>query len=143
VATTTAAEMPAAPSSESASTSARVAAAAPATVLGERRIRRDGQGGSESKDGKKPARRGKNDPIRRGKRHTSRKAMIAVRYARNAAGKFAFDYTAFRTIWPVGHLTLLAHWVERRRSNCNCVTLIHSTRKCTQWLQLWLFVGVE
>jgi hypothetical protein len=36
--------------------------------------------------------------------------MIAVRYARNAAGKFAFDYTDFRTIWPVGHLTLLAHW---------------------------------
>jgi hypothetical protein len=55
--------------------------------LGERRIRRDGQGGSESKDGQKP--------IRRGKRRTSRKAMIAVRYARNAAGKFAFDCAAF------------------------------------------------
>jgi hypothetical protein len=134
VASATATEMSAAPSAEAASTSARVAAAAPATVLGERRIRRDGQGGSESKDGEKP--------MRRGKRHTGRKAMIAVRYARNAAGKFAFDYTAFRTIWPVGHLTLLAPWVERRRSNCNCVTLIHSTRKCTQWLQLWLFVGL-
>jgi hypothetical protein len=133
--------MSAAPSAEAASTSARVAAAAPATVLSERRIRRDGQGGSESKNGKKPARRGKNDPIRRGKRHTSRKAMIAVCYARNAAGKLAFDCITFRTIWPVGHLTLLAPWVERRRSTHHCVTLIHSTRKCTQWLQICLFVG--
>jgi hypothetical protein len=87
VATTTATEMSAAPAAEAASTSARVAAAAPATVLGERRIRRDGQGGNESKNGQKP--------IRRGKRHTSRKEMIAVCYARKAAGKFAFDFAAF------------------------------------------------
>jgi hypothetical protein len=84
VATTTATEMSAA---EAASTSARVAAAAPATVLGERRIRGDGQGGSESKDGEKS--------IRRGKRHTNRKTMIAIRYSRKATGKCSVDFAAF------------------------------------------------
>jgi hypothetical protein len=64
VATTTATEMSAAPSAEAASTSARVAAAAPATVLGERRRWRDGQGGSESKDGQKPVKRRRKDRVR-------------------------------------------------------------------------------
>src|SRR6202035_5702182 len=53
--------------------------------------------------------------------------MIAVR----DAGNCAVDFTDLQTTGPV-HLTLLAPWIERRRSNY--VTLIHLTHKCTQWL---------
>ena len=60
------------------------------------------------------------------------------------AGKLAFDCVVFCTAWPVSHLTLLAHWVERRRSNCYryCAILVDLTRRCTQWLQIWLFVAL-
>jgi len=60
------------------------------------------------------------------------------------AGKLAFDCVVFCTAWPVSHLTLLAHWVERRRSNCYCycAILVDLTRRCTQWLQIWVFVAL-
>ena len=54
--------------------------------------------------------------------------MIAVL----GAGNFTVDFTELQTTGPVGHLTLLAPWIERRRSNY--VTLVHLTHKCTQWL---------
>ena len=51
--------------------------------------------------------------------------MIAINRAGKCdAGKLAFDCVVFCTAWPVSHLTLLAHWVERRRSNCNCYYLL-------------------
>ena len=56
------------------------------------------------------------------------------------AGNLAFDCVVFRTAGPVGHLTLLAHWEERRRSKCYCAILVHLTRGCTHWLQIWVFV---
>ena len=69
--------------------------------------------------------------------------MIAIdRAGKCDAGKLAVDCAVFRTAGPVGHLTLLAPWVERRRSNCWCVILVHLTRACTHWLQIWDLVAV-
>ena len=59
------------------------------------------------------------------------------------AGKLAFDCVVFGTAGPVGHLTLLAHWEERRRSKCYCVILVHLTRGRTHWLQIWDFVAQQ
>jgi len=74
--------------------------------------------------------------------HKKTRSMSAIdRAGKCDAGKLAFDCVVFCTAWPVSHLSLLAHWVERRRSNCYCAILVHLTRRCTQWLQIWLFVA--
>jgi len=85
--------------------------------------------------------------------HKKTRSMSAIdRAGKCDAGKLAFDCVVFCTAWPVSHLSLLAHWVERRRSNyncyshcyshCYCAILVHLTRRCTQWLQIWLFVAL-
>jgi hypothetical protein len=75
------------------------------------------------------------------------RSMSAIdRAGKCDAGKLAFDCVVFCTAWPVAHLTLLAHWVERRRSNCYrycyCAILVDLTRRCTQWLQICDFVAL-
>jgi len=65
---------PAASARVAATTTAGVAAASPATtVLGESRMRGDGEGGSERKCGHKPKRRKRKDPERRKRKDSTRR----------------------------------------------------------------------
>src|SRR5579864_7568275 len=96
--------------SAKATTATCVAAAAPATVLGESRMRRDGESGSESECGNQPpSRRRKDSPGRRwlqGARairfalvsRVAKKAarvMAIARAGKCDAGKLAFDCVVF------------------------------------------------
>jgi hypothetical protein len=96
----------------SAESAACVTTAAPAAVLSESRMRGNGEQRGEAQCGKK---------AQRCARVRGAVNMIAIdRAGKCDAGNLAFDCVVFCTAWPVSHLTLLAHWVERRRSNCNC-----------------------
>src|ERR1700757_3177465 len=115
--------------SAEATTATCVTAAAPATVLSESWMRSESEHCGERQRGKE---------LRGSTRRLEPIANISA--GKCAAGKLAVDCAVFRTAGPVGHLTLLTHWVERRRSNCYCAILVHLTRHCTQWLQIWVFV---
>ena len=96
----------------SAESAACVTTAAPAAVLSESRMRGKGEQRGEAQCGKK---------AQRCARVRGAVNMIAINRAGKCdAGKLAFNCVVFCTAWPVSHLTLLAHWVERRRSNCKC-----------------------
>ena len=136
-----------------------VTAASPAAVLSESWMRSKSEHCGERKRGKEL--RGSTRRLRAtvsrgiGKcgatvcRAGKARSMSAIdRAGKCDAGKLVFDCVVFCTAWPVSHLTLLAHWVERRRSNCYCnrccycAILVDLTRRCTQWLQIWLFVAL-
>ena len=94
------------------SSAACVTAASPAAVLSESWMGSKREQRGEAQCGKK---------AQRCARVRGAVNMIAINRAGKCdAGNLAFDCVVFCTAWPVSHLTLLAHWVERRRSNCNC-----------------------